>query len=175
MAPADDRRSEILDALADHMLSAGLAASSLRPLARAANTSDRMLLYYFPTKEALVAATLERIAARQSALLEGRMQGGRLPPAALRRRLAETLFAPDLWPYMRLWLEVAAAAAGGDAQLQAVSDRIARGFLAWGEAQLEMPPGPARTAEAARLLVTLEGMLLLKSFGLADIAAHAID
>jgi AcrR family transcriptional regulator len=175
MAPAEDRRAEILERLADHMLAAGLAGSSLRPLAKAAGTSDRMLLYYFPTKEALVAATLERIAARQAALLEARMDGQLLPVAALRRRLAETLFAPDLWPYMRLWLEVAAAAAGGDEQLRTVSERIARGFLAWGEAQLDLPPGLARTAEAARLLVTLEGMLLLKSFGLADIAAHALD
>ena len=41
MAPADDRRDAILDRLADHVLAHGLAAASLRPLARAGGISEK--------------------------------------------------------------------------------------------------------------------------------------
>jgi AcrR family transcriptional regulator len=173
MPPASDRRAALLDAMADHMLSAGLAASSLRPLAKAAGTSDRMLLYYFPTKDALVEAVLAHVAQRQAELLAADMSGP-LPLETLRRVLAERLFAPEIFPYMRLWLEVAAGAATGDPLLRRAGEAIARGFLAWGEAQLEGPPGPHRSAQAARLLVTLEGMLFLKSIGLEDVAKAAL-
>jgi AcrR family transcriptional regulator len=52
---SDDRLSLLLDRLADYVLAHGLTASSLRPLARAAGTSDRMLLYYFADKDAVMA------------------------------------------------------------------------------------------------------------------------
>src|ERR1700680_2007852 len=45
-----DRRLELLDEVADYILSNGLADLSLRPLAAAINTSPRMLLYFFGTK-----------------------------------------------------------------------------------------------------------------------------
>ena len=43
MARIEDRRALLLGKLADHVLAHGLSASSLRPLAKAAGTSDRML------------------------------------------------------------------------------------------------------------------------------------
>jgi AcrR family transcriptional regulator len=41
------RRAEIIQRLTDYVLAEGLSAASLRPLAKAAGTSDRLLLYYF--------------------------------------------------------------------------------------------------------------------------------
>jgi len=41
---ATDRHDALIDWLADHVLAHGLSASSLRPLAKAAGTSGRMLL-----------------------------------------------------------------------------------------------------------------------------------
>jgi len=48
-------RDSLLPLLAAHVLTHGLGQASLRPLARAAGTSDRMLLYHFGSKEALMA------------------------------------------------------------------------------------------------------------------------
>ncbi len=70
MTPPDDKRALILDKLADHVLAHGLSASSLRPLAKAAGTSDRMLIYYFADKSALIAAVLQHIAGRMVTLME---------------------------------------------------------------------------------------------------------
>ena len=62
----------LIEKLADHMLAHGLIGSSLRPLAKAAGTSDRMLLYYFRDKEELLAATSQLIAARMTMMLAAR-------------------------------------------------------------------------------------------------------
>ncbi len=170
---SDTRRAVVLERLADHVLAYGLAASSLRPLARAAQTSDRMLLYYFEDKAALIAATLDCIAARIVTRLEARRSPTLLPLAILRAELGTLLLSEELWPYMRVWLEVASLAAQGDPLHVAVGARIAQGFLAWGAGQLDSPNAEARAVDAARLLVSLEGMLVLRSVGLEDICRQA--
>lgn len=174
MIRPDDRRSAILDRLADHVLAHGLSASSLRPLAKAARISDRMLLYYFRDKAEVVAQTLGRVSLRLAAVLDEEAAHGPSPLAELRAALLAVLLADRLWPYMRLWLEIAALAARGDPFYREVGERIARGFLAWGAAQLDSPTAAAREADAAKLLVMVEGMVLLRSVGLDDVCREAM-
>lgn len=173
MAKSDDRRAAILDRLADHVLAEGLAASSLRPLAQAAGLSDRMLLYYFKDKAEVMAATLEVIAGRLVIVLNGAARA----PQPLARVLADlpaTLLADAVWPYMCLWLDVASLSARGDPFYRAVGERLGRGFLDWGAAQLDSASPEARVTEAATLLVAMEGMVLLKSIGMEDVARRAV-
>lgn len=172
MTKAEDRRAVLLDKLADHVLAHGLSASSLRPLAKAAGTSDRMLLYYFPDKDALIAAVLDVVAARLVALLDARRAAGPLPFPELKCQLLGIVFADDLWPYMRLWLEMAALAALGDPLFRAVGEQLGRGFLIWGAMQLDSSDETARATEAAQLLVAIEGSLVLRSIGLGDVATR---
>ena len=49
----DTKRADIIERLTAYVLAQGLSASSLRPLAKAAGTSDRMLLYHFADKDDL--------------------------------------------------------------------------------------------------------------------------
>jgi len=171
---SDVRRSAILDRLADYMLAEGLVASSLRPLARAAQTSDRMLLYYFKDKAEIIAATLERISERLVQLLNAKTTSQPLPLDDLVAELAEILLGDDLWPYMRLWLEIASLSARNDPFYRQVGERIGRGFLAWGAAQLDSATPEAREAEAASLLVRIEGLVLLKSIGMEDVCRNTL-
>ncbi len=167
---SNNRRTIILDRLADYVLAEGLGASSLRPLAKAAQTSDRMLLYYFKDKNELVSATLAHIATRLALVLTEAAPATpeRFPVACM--RLATLVRDDALWPYMRLWLEVASLAARGDLVFHAVGNEIGRGFLAWVQGQLD-PPSPDN---AALLLAMIEGVVLLKSIGLDDVATSAI-
>ncbi len=166
-APAPDRRTALLEGLADHVLAHGLASASLRPLAEAMGTSDRMLLYYFKDKAELVAAILQTIAARMTALLAPLQALPPQPFDALRKLLTRAMLDDGLWPYMRLWLELASRAASDDAVARATGEAIARGFLALCEKLLDTP-APGRRADATRLLMAVEGAVLLKSLGLAD-------
>lgn len=174
MKKAEQRRLDILNGLADHVLAKGLPASSVRPLAEAAGISDRMLLYYFRDKSELIAATLQLLSTRLTAVLDAHTASEPMPLDALRRRLAVVLLSDDVWPYMQLWLEIVALSARGDPFYRAVGGGIARAFLEWGKAQLRAPTATARAADAARLLVSIEGMVLLKSVGLEDIAKASL-
>jgi len=53
-----DRRHDLAEAATDYVLEHGLLDLSLRPLAAALGTSDRMLLYHFTDKNDLVATVL---------------------------------------------------------------------------------------------------------------------
>jgi AcrR family transcriptional regulator len=170
---SDDRREALLEKLADHVLAEGLSASSLRPLARAAGISDRMLLYYFKDKAEVIAAVLERIALRLVKMLDAHRAPAPLPMEALRQALLATVFDEALWPYMRIWLEVASLAARGDPLYRDIGAQIGRGFLAWGMTQLDSPAPQVRATDAARLMVAIEGALVLRSLGLHDVVATA--
>jgi AcrR family transcriptional regulator len=170
------RRAAAIERMADHVLEAGLAGASLRPLAKAAGTSDRMLLYYFASKDEILAETLGRIAARLSdrlaeALPDPAPGAARLPPDRLLAQLATVLGTPALQPYMRVWLELAAASARGQEPHRSIAGAIADGFLAWIAARL--PPAGA-PGDAARLLALIEGLALLDALGRPQMVALAL-
>jgi AcrR family transcriptional regulator len=163
---AEAKRDEIADRIADYLLAEGLAAASLRPLAAAAKTSDRMLLYYFKDKETLIGAALRRLATRQMAMLAAM---DRQPPKSAALIEAEFLALTGndaLWPFMCVWLEVAALAARGDRLYRSIGYEIASGFRHWIASLLALDGEPERQAAATRILRTVEGAILLRSVGL---------
>ena len=166
----DDRREAAIELMADHLLRTGLAGASLRPLAAAAGTSDRMLLYYFQDRDALLAATLERVAQRLTLRLDAALpEGARLTPQALLCAVWSGLGSDDLQPFMHLWLDLAAPAARGVQPHADIAGAIADGFLKWVESHLETQS----VGEAAALLATVDGLLLLKAVGRPQIADAA--
>ena len=75
MSIREDRREAAIERMADHLLAEGLGAATLRPLAAAAGTSDRMLLYYFTDKDERHRHLLARIAARMIVQLDSAIRG----------------------------------------------------------------------------------------------------
>jgi AcrR family transcriptional regulator len=109
-----DRRAELLDGATLWAFEHGLGPLSLRPLAAALGTSDRMLLYYFGSKEQLVVD----IAGRAADLLVETMptvDPGR-PPKSARSWLDAcwALFGdPGVRPALSLLFELDALGARG--------------------------------------------------------------
>lgn len=54
-----DRRAELLDGATAWVIEHGLSTLSLRPVAKALGTSDRMLIYWFGSRDGLLAAIAE--------------------------------------------------------------------------------------------------------------------
>ena len=52
------KREEIVQLVANHLVARGFEDSGIRALAASAGISDRMLMYYFDTKEELIAQAL---------------------------------------------------------------------------------------------------------------------
>ena len=78
------RREDLLHAATDHVLTHGLIGLTLRPLARAIGTSDRMLVYHFETRDALVSAVVARTTQRAITEIES-MASARTVRAAVNR------------------------------------------------------------------------------------------
>jgi AcrR family transcriptional regulator len=175
MAPnkTDEKRAAIVDRLADHVLAHGLVASSLRPLAKAAGTSDRMLLYYFSDKAEIIGATLTRIAERMTLELAAYTAPKPLPLDALVAHLSAIVLKTEFWPYMCVWLELASRAGRGDPLYGPIAAQIGQGFLGWGAIQLAAADDEARARDTARLLVMVEGMVLVKAIGLGGVVERA--
>jgi len=75
LPPDTARRTELADAATDYALEHGLIGLSLRPLAAAVGTSDRMLLYHFDDKDDVVVTVLRTSSERSI------MEIRRIPPS----------------------------------------------------------------------------------------------
>ena len=93
------RREDLVARATDYALEHGLVGLSLRPLAAALGTSDRMLLYHLGSKDELLVAIItestDRSVAEMRALPRVRLPrpGGPRPVAAVDRRAAAALRA----------------------------------------------------------------------------------
>lgn len=159
------RRADALSRIADHMLAHGLAASSLRALAQAAGTSDRMLLYYFADKDELVVAALGAISLRLAEVLEVAAPAGKLAPDAALAAFAAIMRGPAVQPHMRVWLELVSLSARGVEPYRSVAGRIADYFVAWVAGRLDIAADAERETAAVRLVATLDGLVLLDGVG----------
>jgi AcrR family transcriptional regulator len=174
MSIRDARREAAIERMADHVLANGLAGSSLRPLARAAGTSDRMLLYYFADKDELLAVTLERVAVRLAGLLDAALPAGtRLAPDLLLGAIWSGMTSPAMQPFLRVWLELAAGSARGDEPHRAIAGQIAELFHGWIADRVD-GPDDTRAATASFLFVALEGAMLIDALGRRDLADAGI-
>jgi len=63
------RREELLDRVTDHVLAHGLIGLTLRPVAKAIGTSDRMLIYHFGSRDQLVTDVVTRTCERAIAAI----------------------------------------------------------------------------------------------------------
>jgi AcrR family transcriptional regulator len=106
MARDTGRRDDLAGAATDYVLAHGLVGLSLRPLAAALGTSDRMLLYHFDGKDDLVATVLRVSNDRSVSVIRA------LPPAGDVRRAVLDLWAavtsPQLDRCQRMYVEAAA-------------------------------------------------------------------
>jgi AcrR family transcriptional regulator len=169
MARTKPNKNALLSDLADHVLAHGLNTASLRPLAAAAGTSDRMLIYHFGSKDQLIAALLEYLAARMAAGLDGAMPPARLATEEeLLRKVLQLMRSDAFQPYNRVWLDIIAAAAQGGAAHREAAHQIIRVFLDWIAKR-----HPAGAQGAPHALTLIEGMLVMDAAGHASIANAA--
>jgi AcrR family transcriptional regulator len=106
VATRTERRTEWTEAATDYVLEHGLIGLSLRPLAAALGTSDRMLLYHFGSKDELVAAVLRTSNDRSTAHIRA-MEPSQDLRAAVHDLWAVTLI-PQIERCTRLYIEAAA-------------------------------------------------------------------
>src|SRR5579871_162294 len=96
------RPAELEEATAGYLVKRGIAGLSLRPLAKAVGSSPRVLLYYFGSKEKMVARVLASLRRRQHAAFD-RMAGPTIPAC---RAVWKQMSSPESEPAFRLFFEI---------------------------------------------------------------------
>lgn len=165
MKKTDAKRRVIVETIADYLLAHGMKGASLRPMAAAVGTSDRMLLHYFKDKEELLTAALLLITQRLISILDSARPES-MPYQNLMFALAATVKDPNVQPYLRLALELVALAAGGDAAAGETARQIYCHFYEWLASVLKVDQEEDREPLASLALATIEGMVLLNAIGL---------
>jgi AcrR family transcriptional regulator len=108
--PDRERRQELLDAVVEEFSMRGIGDRSLRDVAAAVDTSHRMLLHHFGSRNELLVAIVEEVERRQRAVSRELPSG---PAAAIAAMWAD-LRRPELRPFERLFFECYARGAQGE-------------------------------------------------------------
>ncbi|MCP5179873.1 MAG: TetR family transcriptional regulator [Pseudomonadales bacterium] len=153
----DARRQEIVLAVADHLVREGLGNSGIRALAGSAGLSDRMLMYYFETKDDLIAQCLMLLARNMAAGLETLLPARPAPAHHLVATLTDPALVRAQTPVLRLWFEIVGLAVRGNEPYRSAVERILADWQAWLVARLRAD----QQGRAAELLAEVEGRLLL--------------
>jgi AcrR family transcriptional regulator len=151
------KREEMVQRVAAHLVNEGFSNSGVRALARAAGTSDRMLMYYFATKDELVAEALTLLAAELVSSLERLLPARRASAAQILSVLTEAGRAEEVRPLLALWFEVVGLAVRGAEPFRSTATEIVSGWEAWIRNKLRAD----QRDRAPALLAEVEGRLLL--------------
>ena len=79
------QRAHALEQVIAYLLSEGLEETGLRRLAQAAGTSDRMLIYYFGSKEALLREAFSALSDALLAQLDAQFPKAKYSPKKLKK------------------------------------------------------------------------------------------
>jgi AcrR family transcriptional regulator len=167
-------KADLLLAMSAHVRGTGLAGASLRPLARAAGTSDRMLIYHFGSKGNLIAELLDHLADEILSALSAALPAEPAESEATCVAAVVRLFrTPTFRPYLRVWLDILSAAGREEADHLAATRKILVGQVDWIAARL--PEGTlAPTSRAKEMLALIQGVLVLEVAGMHKAANLAI-
>ncbi|WP_336763422.1 TetR/AcrR family transcriptional regulator [Asaia sp. VD9] len=156
------RKFQFASTLADLALEEGIATLGLRAMATKIGTSDRMLIYYFGTREQLIVDVLEQVSTRLSALLLRIDDGSRSSPGQFLIRVLAMVHDPEIAPFVKLWTEVIARSARGEAPYDRIGPGAVKSWTDWIDSKLAPSPGHTDSGRAAALLSIVEGAVLLE-------------
>ena len=152
------KKQQIIQRLAHHLLVEGLNQTGLRLLAQVAGTSNRMLIYYFGSKDGLLDEVLGAIAADVTVQLD-RLLGTHTRPAPdLLAQLTDLMRHEAAFrPAIQLWFELVGLAARGQEPYLANTRVLADQWIGWIAARLE----EGTAVDPHDLYAHLEGRLML--------------
>ncbi|MFE6049295.1 TetR/AcrR family transcriptional regulator [Kitasatospora sp. NPDC056446] len=157
--PDPARREATLARATDYVLAHGLAGLSLRPLAAALDTSPRMLLYDFGSKQELVVAVLAEARRRGAARLADDLPAGAASPEEHLRAIWAWMSAPERAPFVRLFFEVHADGLARPENYPDRAEAITGWFDTLGATLHGITTGPDDTVTPTLVMAVIRGLL----------------
>lgn len=139
----------------------GIGQVSFGSVARHLGIADRTVVYYFPTKEALVTDVLVSLGAELQAMLGAAFGVERVAPDELMARAWPVLSNPKADPAFRIFFEALGHAVAGAAPYADLAPLAIDGWVAWVEGLIDAPAADRRRL-ALGVVARLDGLLLLR-------------
>lgn len=169
-------KDEILEGALGAVFDDGLSRLTFGRLARRLGISDRVIIYYFPTKDELIGELLVSIGVRLRATLEPALSSPVDDHVQLVRMVWPVVARAEVDPVFALFFEAGGLAAAGAEPYATLVPQLVTGWIDWAGGFIRGTP-LRRQTEASAAVATLDGLLLLRQLAgsdTADRAAHAI-
>lgn len=158
MSKVETKKQLAVERIANHLLAEGLNKTGLRLLAQVAGTSDRMLIYYFGSKDALLDEVLGTIAANVTVQLDALLGNKPRPADELLAQLTSLMMNEAFNPAVQLWFELVGLAARGEEPYLSNARILANNWIGWIAARID----DSEEQDPGDLYAHLEGRVMLK-------------
>lgn len=155
-------RDEMLAAAADVARADGLAGLTFAKVAAQLGTSDRMVVYYFPSKAVLEEEVARALGAELMSVLDRAFGSERRSVDELFRAAWKVLATPQVDPTFRLFLELVGQANARRAPYDRLANEMLQLWAYWLAERVDLPTPARRSAGALALIARLDGLLLMR-------------
>ena len=169
-------KAEILDGALAAALDDGLSQLTFGRLAKRLGISDRIIVYYFPTKDDLITEVVVSMGLRLQETLAAAFSSPATDYAELVRAAWPVLARPEADPIFALFFEANGLATVDREPYRTLVPRLVEMWIDWASHFIEGTPSQRRI-EAETAIATIDGLLLLRLLGgaeSADRAAHRL-
>jgi len=165
-------REEILDGAVAVAFDDGLSTLTFGRVANRLGTSDRVVVYYFPSKDDLISSVLVALGTRLQATLAQTLTSHVSSHIELARIVWPVLAHPDTDPMFALFFEANGLAATGRDPYRSIVPSVVTAWIDWAS-ELINGDGEQRRAEAEAAIALLDGLLLLRQLAGPEAADRA--
>lgn len=165
-------KEEILDGALAAALDDGLSQLTFGRVAKRLGISDRVVVYYFPSKEELAGEVLAAVGARLQETLAPALASPAADRLVLLRTAWPILARPEADPVFALFFEAGGLAAARRAPYDVIVPQLVEAWIEWASTRLRGTPA-RRRAEAEAAIALLDGLLLLRQLAGPDAADRA--
>ncbi len=165
-------RDEILAGALEAVFDDGLSQLTFGRLAKRLGISDRIIVYYFPSKDDLITEVMAAVGVRLQQTLADAFVAPAADHLALARTAWPVLARPDADPIFSLFFEANGLAAARRDPYQRVMTQLIEAWIEWLTTFFDGTPA-ARRAESEAAIALIDGLLLLRQLAGPDAADRA--
>jgi AcrR family transcriptional regulator len=165
-------KQEILDGALAAALDDGLSQLTFGRVAKRLGINDRTVVYYFPTKDALITEVVMSMGLQLQATLGEAFSEPARDHLDLARAAWPALASADADPIFAMFFEANGLAASGRAPFDTLIPQLVEAWIEWATGFLTGTRA-VRRAEAEATIALVDGLLLLRQLAGPESAARA--